>query len=206
MIGYNRIIVEEKPDKSRSAPPGDATLLLQRAGSGDESAVSALLPLVYEELRARAGAYFRGRAANQTLQPTALVHEAYLRLVRAPGDSWRDRAHFCAVAATAMRQILVNHATRRARAQQGRAARAMPTSLQTPTTNSLVDVLDLDEALTRLAKLDAKQARIVELRFFGGMKFDEIAGVLKVSSRTIEREWRRVRAWLLRELRCKDTP
>ncbi|MCB9850196.1 MAG: sigma-70 family RNA polymerase sigma factor [Phycisphaerales bacterium] len=184
------------------ATAAEATQLLARISGGDPAAADALLPMVYAELRARAGAYFRGQPANHTLQPTALVHEAYLRLVRAPDANWQNRAHFCAVAATAMRQILVNHAQRRAAAQRARNEReAAVTALLTPSNNSAIDLLALEEALNRLGELDARQARLVELRFFGGMTNEEVASILEVSTSTVEKEWRRVRAWLIAELR-----
>lgn len=179
----------------------DATELLQRVFGGDDVAVSALLPIVYRELRARAAAYFRAQPKNHTLQPTALVHEAYMRLVRNPGEGWNSRAHFCAVAATVMRQVLVSHARHRAVAQCDLAARReVATAILTPTTNAAVDVLDLEEALMRLSELKPESARLVELRFFGGLSIEETAEVLGISESSIKREWRRARAWLLRHL------
>ncbi len=203
-IEYNALVSQDP--SSESPMREDATLLLRRMSEGDDAAANALLPLVYDELRARAGAYFRGQPADHTLQPTALVHEAYVRLVKSPpGAGWQNRAHFCAVAATAMRQVLINHAKRRARGHVARSThRDQVTALVTPSSNTTVDVLALDEALTRLAKLDARHARIVELRFFGGMTLEEISDVLSVSLSTVEKEWRRLRAWLLRELRDED--
>ncbi len=165
-----------------------------------------LLPMVYQELRARAGSYFGNQPANHTLQPTALVHEAYIKLVRAPGTAWKNRAHFCAVAATAMRQVLTDHARRRVAAHRARGERGeMTTAMYTPSQDATVDLLSLDDAMTKLGKLDARQARIVELRFFGGLTVKEVAGVLDVSTSTIEKEWRRVRAWLIRELSDENT-
>ncbi len=188
----------EKPDPS---PSFDATQLLRRASGGDTAAAEDLLPMVYAELRARAGAYFRGQPPDHTLQPTALVHEAYVKLVRSPSAAWHSRAHFCAVAATAMRQILTDHARRRAAAHRARGERgAAMTSLITPSNNSTVDLLSLDEALAKLAKLDTRQARIVELRFFGGLTVEEVASVLDVSASTVKKEWRWVRTWLIREI------
>ncbi len=181
--------------------PHDATQLLHRASAGDAAAIDELLPLVYQELRARAGAYFQGQPANHTLQPTALVHEAYVKLVRVSSMDWNSRAHFCAVAATVMRQLLTDHARRRAVAQRARGERGqIATAMFTPSQNATVDLLSLDDAMTKLGKLDSRQARIVELRFFGGLTVAEVAVVLDVSTSTIEKEWRRVRAWLIREL------
>ncbi|HRX86955.1 MAG TPA: sigma-70 family RNA polymerase sigma factor [Phycisphaerae bacterium] len=194
------------PNEAGASAP-DATQLLARVSAGDADAANALLPLVYAELRARAGAYFRGQPANHTLQPTALVHEAYLKLVNAPNADWHNRAHFCAVAATAMRQILINHAKRRSAAQRARGGRAaMVTNVETPSHSNAVDLLALDDVLKKLADLDERQARLVELRFFGGLNNEEVAGVLGVSTSTIEKEWRRVRAWLIDELRGVDAP
>ena len=181
--------------------PLEATQLLERLADGDAGAAEDLLPLVYRELRARAGSYFRGQRADPTLQPTALVHEAYLRLVRAPDAEWRGRAHFCAVAATAMRRILINHArTKRAanRAVAGRRENA--TAISTPSHGSAIDLLALDDALAKLTKLDPRMTRLVELRFFGGLSVEEVAGVLEVSTSTVQKEWRRTRAWLIDEL------
>lgn len=203
-IDYHVVVTANGPD--RLPISDDATVLLQRVSQGDDSAAGELLPLVYEELRARAGAYFRGQPADHTLQPTALVHEAYVRLVKNPGTDWKDRAHFCAVAATAMRQILTNHAKRRALARDSHAERRqMMTSIVTPSSNTSVDVLALDEALTKLAELEERHARIVELRFFGGLTLEETAGVMNVSLSTINKDWRRIRAWLLRELQSEGT-
>jgi len=182
--------------------PVDATQILDRIRTGDEAAANDLLPVVYEELRARAGAHFRGQPANHTLQPTALVHEAYLRLVRNPGTGWNSRAHFCAIAASAMRQILVNHAKRRALAKneiKRRAANA--TAIMTPTSESEIDVLDLDLALEKLAELNPDHARLVELRFFGGLSVEETSEIVGCSVSTTKRQWRQLRAWLARELK-----
>ncbi len=187
---------ENKPD-----PIGEqATSLLGRIEDGDPLAAEKLLPLVYNQLRARAGAYFRGQLAEHSLQPTALVHEAYLRLIRS-GGSWKDRSHFCAIAATAMRQILLNHARdRRSRNRpQGRVDIPID-GLSTPTAAPAVDLIALDDALTHLRDLDEADADLVELRFFTGLTVEEVARQKGVSSRTIEKRWRRVRAWLNREL------
>jgi len=170
--------------------------------AGDGNAAKELLSLVYDSLREQAARYFRGQRPDQTLQPTALVHEAYLKLIL-PGDrEWKDREHFLAVAATAMRQILKDHARRRRAAKRGghKPQRVTLSDLPTPAGPSDVDLLALDEVLDKLAALDARQARIVEMRFFGGLTNEQIASLLKVSTRTIEKEWRRTRAWLSAEL------
>lgn len=199
-------IVDMAHDSDQGGLTGHATQLLHRAGNGDQSAAEELLPLVYEELRARAGAYFRRLPANHTLQPTALVHEAYVKLVNAPSNEWKNRAHFCAVAATAMRQILINHAKRRVLADKARQNHADATYVQSPSSSTAFDVLMLDEALNKLAERNTERARLVELRFFGGLTQDEVAAVLGTSVSTVEREWRRARAWLVSELRGEDAP
>ncbi len=183
-------------------PPATAaaTVLLTRVSEGDSAAAAELLPLVYEHLRAIAGGQFRGQRANHTLQPTALVHEAYIKLVGS-GSSWKNRAHFCAVAATAMRQILSNHArAKRAAKRAGHVVDMSLTGIETPSGASAVDLVALDDALTRLTALNERYARMVELRFFGGLTVEEIAQIQGVSARTIKKNWRSVRAWLSREL------
>ncbi len=187
-------------------PGGDATALLARVRSGDQSAASELFPLVYEELRARAGAYFRGQPANHTLQPTALVHDVYVRLVNAPEDAWKSKAHFCAVASTAMRQIMINHAKRRARAHRAQNDLGQSTLIQTPSHSAAIDLLSLDDALEKLTSRNESRARLIELRFFGGLTVDEVASVLDTPKRTVEREWRSVRAWLQLELSGGQAP
>ncbi len=178
----------------------EATLLLVRINDGDSQAAADLLPLVYEQLRAIAGSQFRSEPANHTLQPTALVHEAYLKLVQG-GDNWEGRAHFCAVAATAMRQILSNHARGKRAAKRG-AQRVDLTvdNVMTPSGSSVLDLVALDEALTKLEAMNQRYGRLVELRFFGGLTVEEIAKLEGVSSRTVKRDWRSVRAWMSREL------
>jgi len=179
---------------------GAATQLLIKARDGDPNAADQLLPLVYEQLRAIAGSYFQGRNANHTLQPTALVHEAFAKLVISDGN-WKDRAHFCAVAATAMRQILSNNArAKRAAKRAGHAVQLTVDNMATPGGIDVLDLVALDDALNKLNELSERQARIVELKFFGGLTHDEIALIQGVTTRTIEKEWRRIKAWLSREL------
>jgi RNA polymerase sigma factor (TIGR02999 family) len=156
------------------------------------------LPAVYAELRALAASYFRGRGAH-TLQPTALVHEAFLRLEKHAGPI-ADRAHFFAIAATAMRQILTDHARRRKALKRGGAARERVTLSNLAALESPVDLVVLDDLLARLAALDGRQARLVELRFFAGLTEEEAAEILGVSLRTVQKEWRKARAWLYAEL------
>jgi RNA polymerase sigma factor (TIGR02999 family) len=163
-----------------------------------ENEANTHLVAVYTELRALAASYFRGRGSH-TLQPTALVHEAFLRLNRNAG-AITDRAHFFAVAATAMRQILTDHARRRRALKRGGAERERVTLSNLAALESPVDLVALDDLLRRLAALDARQARLVELRFFAGMTEEETAEVLGVSLRTVQKEWRKAKAWLLAEL------
>lgn len=178
----------------------DATRLIARLRDGDQDAASELLPIVYDELRARAGAFFRGQRSDHTLQPTALVHEAFLKLAQSESNNWLNRANFCAVAATAMRQILADHARAKMTAKRGGGMRRQVTTIAAPSSDGAVDLLALHEALEKLADIDARQAHIVELRFFGGLTIEETAAVLDVSESVVERSWRRSRAWLRVEL------
>jgi RNA polymerase sigma factor (TIGR02999 family) len=190
---------EAQVQGSSSAP--DATLVLERLARGDANAAVELFPLVYEQLRAMAGGYFRRQPADHTLQPTALVHEAYLKLVNQTRATWNDRAHFFAIAATAMRQILHDRARRRKALKRGGDGKRIDIEqVQTPSGQSVIDLVALDDALTELAERDARQARIVELRFFAGLTNEEVGRVLNLSTRMIEKEWRRVRAWMATRL------
>jgi len=178
----------------------DVTHALERLREGDPKAHDELLPLVYDQLRALAASQFKGRAGH-LLQPTALVHEAYMRLV-GQGDGYQNRSHFMAVAATAMRQILIDYARREGSLKRGgdRARVSLADIGPVQAARDEVDILALSDVLDRLAALDARQARLVELRVFGGMAAPEAAEVLGVSLRTVEREWRAVKAWLQKEL------
>lgn len=169
--------------------------------TGDSSAAHQLLPLVYDDLRAMAGRYFQGQPSDMTLQPTALVHEAYLKLINVPEGNWNGRVHFCAVAATAMRQILQDRARRKRAAKRSGERRQAPLELLESTSGEpAMDIVALDDALAKLEILDARQVRIVELRFFSGLTVMEVAQVLDVSTRTVEKNWRHARVWLRREL------
>ena len=187
------------------------TQLLAQVGQGHSSAVGELLPMVYDELRVLASSFFRRQRADHTLHPTALVHEAYARLVGSGADMtgearWTSRAHFFAIAAKAMRQILANHARdRRAAKRGGDWHRVTLSEALTPSGERDLDLVALDEALEQLNTLDDRQARIVELRFFAEMTVEEISHVLGVSISTVEREWRMARAWLSARLR-RDGP
>lgn len=185
------------------ASAGEVTRLLNEVARGHKGAEERLIPLVYAELRKLAGHYMRAESASHTLQPTALVHEAYLRLAGPTRTDWESRAHFFGVAAKVMRQILVDHARSRDAAKRGGGVTPLPLDKLgegpgTPATP--VDLLDLDEALTRLALLDERQARIVELRYFTGLTVEDTAQLLDLSPRTVKREWRLARAWLYGEL------
>lgn len=180
---------------------GPVTQLLVRCRDGDRAALDELLPLVYGELRRIAQSHLRREQPGHTLQSTALVHEAYLRLVGAAQQQWQDRAHFFGIAANAMRQILVDHARARVALKRGAGAERIElTDDVSSTAAPEIDVLALDAALGRLAELDPLQARIVEFRFFAGLTIDECAEALSVSPATVKRDWTSARAWLQREL------
>jgi RNA polymerase sigma-70 factor, ECF subfamily len=189
-------------NRARSA---DITGILERASAGDDSAVNHLLPLVYDELRALAASYLRHERSGHTLQATALVHEAFIRLVQQPDITWQSRAPFFAVAAQAIRRILVEYARQRGRAKRGGLQQrvTMPLS-ELPEVAPGVDLLALDDALERLAGLHPRQAQIVELRFFGGLTLKEVAQYLDISPRTVDGDWSMARAWLRRELHEAD--
>jgi RNA polymerase sigma-70 factor (ECF subfamily) len=192
-------IGERQPVGSTSA---DVTMLLSRLAEGDKSVVPQLMPLVYDELRRLAASYMRRERPDHTLQPTALVHEAYLRLVEQRATSWKNRAHFFGVAAQLMRRILVDHA--RGRLRNKRGGEGQKVSLDEAfvfSPDQSAEIVDVDEALSRLEKLDPRQCRVVELRFFGGLTVDEAAEALHISPRTVEREWQFARAWLYMELK-----
>ena len=178
----------------------DITRLLQEWANGNASALQQLTPLVYDELRRVARRYMRRQQA-QTLQTTALAHEVYLRLVDAKGLHWQDRAHFFAVAAQMMRRILVDAArAREAAKRQGGALRVtFKEELAVPVPQD-ANVLAVDGALAALARLDARKARVVELRFFGGLSVEETAEVLKISPESVMRDWRLAKPWLAREM------
>jgi RNA polymerase sigma factor (TIGR02999 family) len=178
------------------------TDLLQAWASGSQTALDELLPLVYDDLRRQARRHMRAQPAGHTLQTTALVHEAYLRLVGQTSVEWKGRAHFFGVAAKAMRSIRVDHARARGAAKRGGSARAitLDDAHGVAAPQASVDVLALHEALERLAEQDARKSRLVELRYFGGLGIDEAAAVLGVSPATVKREWVTARAWLRREL------
>ncbi|HPF39387.1 MAG TPA: sigma-70 family RNA polymerase sigma factor [Phycisphaerae bacterium] len=179
----------------------DVTQMLAKVRAGDSSAAAALLPLVYEDLRAQAAVLFRAQNPEHTLQPTALVHEAYLKLVKSASNSWESRRHFMAVAATAMRQVLADHARDRRRLKRGGGAAKITLHDNYLTDQTAqIDLVELDDALAELSKLDPRQSRIVELRFLSGLNAEEIADLLGVSRRTVELDWRIARAWLRKRI------
>jgi RNA polymerase sigma factor (TIGR02999 family) len=187
----------------------DVTRLLGELGSGNEDAVAKLVPLLYRELRRMAGAYLSSERRDHTLQPTALVHEAYLRLVDQRNVQWQNRQHFFGVAAQVMRRILVDHARSHAAVKRGGAVpKVSLEEVAVVSEERGAELLALDEALTRLAALDPQQARIIELRFFGGLTVEEAAEVLSISPATLKRDWNMAKAWLTREVRkessCED--
>jgi RNA polymerase sigma factor (TIGR02999 family) len=183
-------------------PDSDITGLLAALREGDHGAYDRLFPIVYQDLRERAHRQLAGRRAGDTLSTTALVHEAYLKLTGSASQDFHDRTHFFAVASRAMRQILVDYARRNAAAKLG--AGGHPVSLDV---DALADpgrseeLLDLDEALSRLERLDERLGRIVELRFFGGLSVEEVGEVMDVSPRTVKRDWRKARAFLYQAIR-----
>jgi len=183
---------------------GDPTKLLNKAAAGDEKAVSQLMPLVYDELRRLAASYLRRERPGQTLQATALVNEAYIRLIGERAHNWQNRTHFLAIAALSMRQILVQRARRRHAAKRGGDPERITLDEQLQPAErggpDEVDVLALDAALERLATLDSRQAKVVEMRYFGGLTIEETAEALDISPATVKRHWTLARAWLRREL------
>ena len=178
------------------------THILKKATDGDDSAVRRLMPLVYDELRALAESYLRQERSGHTLQATAIVHEAYVRLIKQDDIKWQNRAHFFAVAAQAIRRILVDHARARQRAKRGGGLERVRLDEDVAVLEERdLDLVALDESLEKLAGLHERQARIVELRFFGGLTLKEVAEFLGVSPRTVDGDWSMARAWLRRELR-----
>ena len=183
------------------SPSPEATQLLAELRDGNERAADQLLPLVYQEFRNLAAGYLRRERPDHTLQPTALVHEAYIKLIDQRRVDWQGRTHFFAVAAQAMRRILIDHARRHKRQKRGGARQRITLDdavAISPQRDE--DLIALDEALKNLAKADPRQAKIVELRFFGGLTVEEAAKVLGVSKRTVEGDWTFAKAWLKREL------
>ena len=191
-----------------AGPPHEITVLLRAWGRGDHAALERLTPLIYGELRRQARRYMRHERAGHTLQGTALVHEAFVRLVDVAGIEWRDRAHFFAVAAQIMRRMLVDAARARLTTKRGGGVERVEHStaidfdaMASPQSERAEQLCALDDALAALASVDSRRAQVVELRFFGGLTVEEAADVLQVSPQTVMRDWRLARAWLTRELR-----
>ena len=191
----------------RSNRSSRVTELLERFQPGDHQTADQLFVQVYTELRASAAGYLRRERKNHTLRPTELVHGAYLKLVDQTRVDWQGKVHFLAIAAQAMRRILVDHARRRGAAKRGgnRHRIALDDNLVIES-HPDVDLLALEDALTRLTELDPRQAQMIELRFFAGLSVAEVAKVMGLSKRSVEREWTMVRAWLRRELSTSDVP
>jgi RNA polymerase sigma factor (TIGR02999 family) len=184
-----------------SAECSETTQLLRAWASGDQDALGRLTPRVYGELRRIAGHFMRDERQGRTIQTTALVHEAYLRLIDVSNVDWQHRAHFFAVSAQIMRHILLDRARRRVAAKRGgAAARVNLDEVADIGSGRAREVIALDDALNALAKVDPRKARVVEMRFFAGLSVEETAAVLQVSSDTVKRDWRLARAWLLAEL------
>lgn len=186
----------------RNDPSHQITAMLREWGGGDREALEKLMPLVYNELHKQAARYLRRERPNHTLQTTALIHEAYMKLVDQREANWESRTHFFAIAAQAMRRILIDHA--RARRQEKRGGDNVTLALDDAaliiTDERNIDLLALDEALDRLAEIDGQQVRIVELRYFSGLSLEETAEALGISRATVAREWSVAKTWLRREL------
>jgi RNA polymerase sigma factor (TIGR02999 family) len=179
----------------------DVTRLLHDWSGGDEEAAERLMPLIYDELRRLADAYLRRERSDHTLQPTALVNEAYLRLVDQSRVDWQNRHHFYGIAAQMMRRVLVDHAREHAAEKRGGPRRKVSLDeSDIPTDERAADLVALDEALRKLAEVFPRKGRVVEMRFFGGFSVEETAGVLGVSDKTVMREWESAKLWLYREL------
>lgn len=189
--------------------PNEVTALLSRLSGGDKSVIERLMPLVYAELHRRANQYMRQERSDHTLQPTALVHEVYLKLVQQREPTFRNRAHFYAISAQLMRRILTDHARARLAAKRGggnldRAGdESIPVEPLQLRTDQPAGLLAINDALHELSILDSRQEKVVEMRFFGGLTAEETAEVLGVSTRTVEREWSMARAWLYTRLKAQ---
>jgi RNA polymerase sigma factor (TIGR02999 family) len=186
---------------------GDVTQLLIQWRAGDRAALDRLMPLVYDQLRLIAGRFLRRENAGHTLQSTELVHEAYVRLIDQTRSDWQSRAHFYGVAATIIRNILVDHARARLAAKRGGDAPllSLDEALAFPEKRDL-DVIAVDDALLSLSRLDAQQSRIIELRFFAGLTIEETAEVLSISTSTVKRDWILAKTWILRHLTSREAP
>lgn len=188
-----------------SIPEGEVTQLLLAWGEGDKEALARLVPLVQSELKQIARRYMRRERPDHTLQPTALVNEAYLRLIQGNSMKWQSRAHFFGIAANLMRQILVDNARRHMQLKRGGdALRVSLTGAEALGDQKDAGIIALDDALNSLAEFDSRKSKIIELRFFGGLTEEETAEALNMTLRTTQREWRLARAWLFNQLKSKD--
>jgi len=189
--------MEQAVNKSK-----EITRMLREWSGGKQEALDALLPLVYEELRRQASRYLRRERAGHTLQTTALIHETYLKLIDQREVNWQNRAHFFSIAAQAMRRILVDYARQRHREKRGGIGEDLPIEAAALAVSGerSIDLVALDEALTRLAAFDERQARIVELRYFSGLSVEETAEALRISPATVKNDWRTAKAWLFQEI------
>ena len=178
----------------------DVTVLLREWSGGNQQALTDLLPIIYDELRRVAHQYLHREHTDQTLQTTALVHEAYLKLIDQRSVNWQNRAHFFAIAAQAMRRILIDNARRRTAGKRGKGEKISLEDVATVSTQKHQSLLALDEALHELEKIDPQQSRIIELRYFGGLTIEETATAMDISPATVKREWAMARAWLYKAL------
>ena len=192
-------------DEAQKPPIGEVSGLLRAWGDGDRAALDRLTPIVYEELRRLASHYMRGERPGHSLQATALVNEAYVRLVDYKGMKWQNRAHFLAVSAQLMRRILVDHARRHNLKRGGGVPHVSLDETAIVGGDQSADLVALDDALDALARFDPRKVQVVEMRFFGGLSVEETAEVLKVSSVTVMRDWSTAKAWLYRELTGSTT-
>jgi RNA polymerase sigma factor (TIGR02999 family) len=188
----------------QNADPESLTQLLIDVGNGNDAALNQILPQIYDELRRLAGSYMSRERYDHTLQPTALVHEAYLRLIDQRRVDWKNRNQFFGMAANMMRRVLVNHARDRAAGKRGGSSPRVTLSLAEGLEQPEFDIMAVDEALGKLAKLDPRKTHIVEYKFFTGLTTDEIADVLGISAATVEREWKFARAWLFNALKAQS--
>ena len=187
--------------KDPACSPHEITQLLAEWSNGNQTALDKLYPLVYDELHKMAGRYMNRERRDHTLQTTALINEAYVRLVDQKHVHWENRAHFFAISAQIMRRILIDHARRHAYAKRGGGAQKVSLDeTAIVASDPATDLILLDEALGRLAEIDPRRGQVVELRYFGGLNNEEIAGVLKISENTVTRDWNMARAWLYQEL------
>jgi len=193
---------QPRPDE---AAQGDITTLLKAWSDGDQTALEKLTPIVYKELHRLAGRYMKGERPGHSLQTTALVNEAYMRLVDYKRMEWQNRAHFFAVSAQLVRRILVEHARRRNLKRGGGIRHVSLDEVAVTGSGRSADLVALDDALNTLARLDPRKERVVEMRFFGGLSVEETAEVLKVSPVTVMRDWSTAKAWLYRELGGKES-